>query len=250
MKVLDYSKGAMPLYMQISLDLKEKIESGVYEYGQNIPTELELQEYYDVSRITVRQAIGALEQEGLVIRTRGKGTVVSKREKIEELLTRIKSFTEEMRDRKIVPGTKTASVEKIGADERLADIFSCGVGDPLYHVERVRTGDGRAIVLFDSYISGQNELPLESGCYYGSLYSLMEEHGIGLPVGIEERFEATVADERIADALGIDVGAPVMKRVRTAWGRDLQVREYTTSYYNGMAYSYVIYAGTTDRSDK
>lgn len=82
MKTLDYSKGSVPLYVQIYQDLKEKINNKTYEYGQNIPTEFELQEAYGVSRITVRQAIQALEQEGLVIRARGKGTVVAKQERL------------------------------------------------------------------------------------------------------------------------------------------------------------------------
>lgn len=248
MKPLDYSKGAVPLYVQISQDLKEKIDTGVYEYGQNIPTEFELQEMYDVSRITVRQAIQSLEQEGLVVRARGKGTVVSKQEKIEELLTRIKSFTEEMRDRNMVPGTKFAEISQVRADEHLADVFSCPVDTLLYHVRRVRTANGKAIVLFDTYLLSQKELPLENERYYGSLYQLLEEQGIPHPVGIEEQFAAIIADETIGEALDVDAGSPIMKRVRMSFNKDLQVQEYTLSYYNGMNYTYVVYAGITDKT--
>lgn len=249
MNTLDYSKGAVPLYIQIYQDLKKKIETQVYEYGQNIPTEFELQEIYNVSRITVRQAIQALEQEGLVIRARGKGTVVAKQEKIEELLTRIKSFTEEMLDRNMIPGTKFAEIEKVEADEKLGDIFSCEVGRTLYHIKRVRTANGKAIVLFDTYIYSEKELQMENERYYGSLYQFLEQQGIATPVGIEERFEAAIADEAIGDALGINIGSPVMKRVRTAFNKDLQVQEYTVSYYDGASYSYVIYAGVTDKNN-
>ncbi len=249
MKMLDYSKGAVPLYMQISQDLKEKIMSGAYKYGQNIPTELELQELYSVSRITVRQALQSLEQEGLVVRARGKGTMVSGREKIEEQLTCIRSFTEEMRERNMIPGTKLAEVDKIKADERLADIFSCGINETLYHIRRVRTADGKAMVLFDSYIFSRKELPLESERYNGSLYQLLEEQGIERPVGVEERFEAIAADEETGRALDIEPGAPIMKRTRFSFNKDLQVQEYTVSYYNGADYAYVVYAGVTDRTD-
>lgn len=249
MKTLDYAKGALPLYVQIHQDLKEKIEAGVYEYGQNIPTEFELQELYGVSRITVRQAILALEQEGLVVRARGKGTVVSRQEKIEELLTRIRSFTEEMHDRNMTPGTKFAEVSRVQADGKLADIFSCGLGEPLYRIRRVRTANGKAIVLFDTYLSGSHEIPMENERYYGSLYQLLEQQGIAPPVGIEEQFEAVIADDAIAEALSIKVGAPVMKRIRIAFDKALTVQEYTVSYYNAANYTYVVYAGITDKNN-
>ncbi len=160
---------------------------------------------YNVSRITVRQAIQSLEQEGLIIRARGKGTVVSRQEKIEELLASIKSFTEEMRDRNMVPGTRLAEVSRIQADGKLADVFSCEVNDTLYRVRRVRTANGKEIVLFDTYLRSRKELPRDNGQYYGSLYQLLERQGIPHPVGVEEQFEATVADETISKALNISV---------------------------------------------
>ncbi|HIZ55007.1 MAG TPA: GntR family transcriptional regulator [Firmicutes bacterium] len=248
MKSLDYTKGAPPLYMQIYQDLKEKIIGKEYEYGKNIPTELELQEYYGVSRITVRQAIFSLEREGLVVRTRGKGTIVCKQEVIEELLSSIKSFTEEMRERNMIPGTKFAEVSKVQANETLADIFSCETGAPLYRIRRIRTANEKPIVLFDTYISGRYQLPLENEPYYGSLYRLLEDLGIQAPVGIEERFEAVTADSEIAGALGVHIGDPIMKRTRISFDSDVNVLEYTLSYYNAAHYTYVVYAGTTDKN--
>ena len=242
MSTLDYSKGAVPLYVQIYQELKEKILKNEYEYGQIIPTELELQELYGVSRITVRQAIQALEQEGMVSRARGKGTVVSRKEKIEELLTRIKSFTDEMKDRGMVPGTRWAEIAKLGADEKLAEIFSCQPGDPLYRIRRVRTADDVAIVLFDTYLPGTFSLPMEQEAYLGSLYELLAKQGVPAPTSIEEQFEAIIADKETAKALDIQPGAPVMKRVRTSFDRESNVQEYTLSYYNAARYTYVIHA--------
>ena len=148
-----------------------------------------------------------------------------------------------------MPGTRFAQISKVEADEKLADVFSCPVGAPLYRVKRVRTANGKAIVLFDTYLSVKGELPMDDGLYYDSLYGLLEQQGIPQPVGLEEQFEAMVADEAIGEALNIPVGAPVMKRVRTAFNKDLQVQEYTISYYNGANYTYVIYAGIADKNN-
>lgn len=248
MSKLDYTKGAAPLYMQIYQDLKDRIAREEYEYGQTLPTEAELQAYYDVSRITVRQAFSFLEQEGMVVRTRGRGTIVSRQSVIEELLTSIKSFTEEMRERNMSPGTKFAECRKEEADEELADIFSCKAGDPLYRIRRIRTADDRVIVLFDSYLSGRCNLPLNNNLYYGSLYQLLEDCGVHAPVGIKERFEAVIADQELSEALSLQVGAPIMRRTRTAFDSDQNVLEYTRSFYDAARYAYVVYAGVTGKS--
>lgn len=247
MKELDYSKSAPPLYVQVYRDLKEQIAGRVYDNGQSIPTETELQALYGVSRITVRQALAALEQEGLVVRVRGKGTMVSRQRVIEERLAGIKSFTEEMRERGMVPGTRAAHCERVTADETLAGIFACPVGAPLWRVRRVRTADSRVIVLFDSYLSGRCSLPLEDAHYHGSLYALLEAQGIYPPAGIRERFEAMVADEALAETLEIAVGDPVMFRTRIALDREQQVLEYTRSYYNAASYAYIVHVGVTEK---
>ena len=101
MKKLDDSKGAPPLYLQISNILREKIIKQEYEYGDHIPSEKEIQELYGVSRITARQAIQELEQDDMVKRARGKGTIVTFQPCIDEYLNTIRSFTDEMKERNL-----------------------------------------------------------------------------------------------------------------------------------------------------
>ena len=66
----------VPLYQQISNDLKDRITSQKIKVGEKLPTEMELSETYQVSRITAKHALNELEQLGLIIRTRGKGSFV------------------------------------------------------------------------------------------------------------------------------------------------------------------------------
>jgi len=84
-------EGHVPLYIQLKDLIQEKIESGVYAEGTAIPSERELCNMYEVSRITVRQAIERAVSEGLLVRRPGKGTYVSAR-KIHQPLERITSF--------------------------------------------------------------------------------------------------------------------------------------------------------------
>lgn len=71
-----YSNVSDPLYRKIAEDIKAAIRTGVWKYGQRIPSERELMPKYQVSRITARQALQIIEQEGLISRSRGKGSIV------------------------------------------------------------------------------------------------------------------------------------------------------------------------------
>ena len=74
MHKLDTTSGHLPYYKQIKEFYKKDILDGVLAVGDRVDSEMEIQEMYDVSRITARQAILELEQEGMVKRGRGKGT--------------------------------------------------------------------------------------------------------------------------------------------------------------------------------
>lgn len=234
------SKSAPALYIQIYQEIKDKISSGEYAAGRLIPTELEFQKYYGVSRITVRLALSSLEQEGLIERIRGKGTYVTKQNVIVEQLTCLKSFTDEMLERGITPGTKSAEVEMIKADKELADIYGCEEGDPFYRISRVRTANGSPIVLFITHLSAKYKLPKNSDKYYDSLYKLMKKAEVKSPADVQEWFEAIVADRDIGAALDIDIGSPIMKRTRITYDEEHKAIEYTVCYYDSTSYIYTI----------
>ncbi len=246
MKQLDTAKGAVPLYAQIYSLLKKDIERGIYGEGDSIPTEMELQERYGVSRITVRQAILALEQEGAVIRIRGKGTIVSHKPKFKETLSRIRSFTNEMLDHGMVPGSREVNVELVPAGKELAEIFSCSETEELYHITRVRTGDGKPIVRLETWLSLNVRLPLDAKAYEGSVYALLEQSGSAAPWAVEDQFEAVIADETVCKALDLPKGAPVMKRTRTGFDRKMNAQEYTIGYYDSQNYNYIVFLQNAD----
>ncbi len=241
MKPLDMTKGAAPLYSQIYASIKEDIEKGEYREGDNIPTEMELQEQYGVSRITVRQAVLALEQEGLLLRIRGKGTIVTGKPIFKENLNQIKSFTDEMLDRGMTPGSQNVTIELVPAGPELAAVFSCEETKEIYHLSRVRTGNGKPLVLFETWLCLSVPIPLDSEAYRESVYALLKKSGAESPVSVEDQFEAVIADETVRKALSLSKGAPVMKRIRKGTNRKGSVQEYTIGYYDSRNYSYVIH---------
>jgi len=70
----------VPLYIQLRDGIKEKVLEGVWQVGEQIPTENELMDEYDVSRATVRNAISSLVNEGFLVKQRGRGTFVARKQ--------------------------------------------------------------------------------------------------------------------------------------------------------------------------
>lgn len=237
---LNHSKEAMPLYLQIKNHLKAQIENKEYQLNDVIPGELELEKLYDVSRITVRQAILELEREGYVARARGKGTTVIYNDKINEFLFEIKSFTKEMEDRGIVPSTKYVDIKKIAADDEIARIFNIQVGDNVYLLHRIRCGDGEPVVVFHTYLNTKYPFPLDKQKYANSMYDVFDEIGVKKPVRVCETFEAISASETIAKELEIQVGSPIFFRVRKSFDKHDEIVEYSLCYYPGNKYTYSI----------
>lgn len=237
---LDYSKGAIPLYLQVNKVLKQKIESKEYPYGSLLPSEVELESYFGVSRITVRQAIAELEKEGYVKRARGKGTTITYSEKIDENLSAIRRFTTEMKDRGLQPGTLFAHIEKIKANKDVAEHLDVNIEENVYCLYRIRSADNEPLVVFESYIPCMFELPLDDSLYYDSMYDVFEKVGMGMPKVVNENFQAMLADERLSKALQVKKGSAIFKRIRTAYDENNKPIEYTISYYRGDRYSYSI----------
>src|SRR5713226_4658565 len=102
----------IPMYYQIMNQLREKISAGEYTVDSALPPERELVESYQVSRMTIRQAISELVNEGILVGRRGIGTFVAP-PKIEQPLNRLTSFTEDMAQRGMQGGSRRVSFKEI-----------------------------------------------------------------------------------------------------------------------------------------
>lgn len=238
--MLNHGKGAMPLYLQIKEILKQHIEAKHYAYGSLLPSEQELENTYKVSRITVRQAIAELENDGYVKRERGKGTTIIYNDKIDESLGEIRSFTKEMEERGMKAGTAYAKIEKMPASLNVATHLEIAENDPIFHLYRIRTGNDEPVVIFETYLNGKYDFPLDDAQYYGAMYDLFEQVGVHKPVLVKEKFEAMLADESLSNGLKIPVGSAIFKRERVSYNVNNEVIEYTISYYRGDRYSYSV----------
>jgi GntR family transcriptional regulator len=167
-------KSPIPVYYQLAAEIRRKIDEGIWPPGHCIDSERILAEEYNLSRMTVRQAIGELVQAGILTREKGKGTFVCE-PKIKQ--RDIMSFTEMMNEMGADFKTEVIAFERIEADE---DKFTILNTDELYKIHRLRIVKDiiiaeEIIYIPCNYISDITAIQLK-----GSFYSLLDANGLSL----------------------------------------------------------------------
>ncbi len=226
----------LPLYYQLKEVLKAKIESGELRPHERIPSETELVQLFHVSRMTVRQALVELENEGFIRRRQGQGTFVAE-PKLRQGLLRLTSFTEDMRARGMRPGARVLEVRLLQAPELLPRL-KAEPEEEFVKIQRVRLADGEPMALETSFLRrrfcpGIEELDLTDR----SLYETLRER-FGLELGwAEQAIEAKLADEYEAEVLRVQVGTPMLLMERTTYLADGSTPiEHVRSSYRGDRY--------------
>ena len=174
MKIVDASN-PIPKYLQISFWLKELIETGRYQRGEQLPSEVELARMCDVTRTTVRQAIAELTAEGLLRKEKGTGTFVSALAPAElrHKLEHISSTTDLMQDSGIKQSTRVLEKRVMQATPEIAGVLFLGSNKKVIYVRRVRIGDGTPYVYEESYLPGDKFDGIQDMNLVGSMYKIM-----------------------------------------------------------------------------
>ncbi len=229
----------IPIYYQLEQYIKEKIEKGEWQPGEIIPSERELAEMYDISRMTVRQAVNNLVNDGYLIRRRGKGTFVAA-QKIEQPLKGLTSFSEDMRARGMEPDTIVLGFETVPASGKLAEWLAVKEGDALYEIRRLRLADGSPMALETLYIPVHLVPGLTRDVVSGPVYEFIEKEK-GLIIGSAvQTLEASVARKLEAEHLQVKEGAPVLLLERRTYLDDGRPLEVVKSVYRGDRYKFIV----------
>ncbi|GAM60931.1 transcriptional regulator [Vibrio ishigakensis] len=129
-----------PRYLQIADTLIERISSGELPAGSMLPTEGELQQEFDVSRVTIRKAMQKLVEKDLLFRQRGSGTYV-KAPKAQHNALQLSGFVEEVSAQGKTPSSKIITFELIECDELVAEKLELDLGEEVYSIRRLRLID-------------------------------------------------------------------------------------------------------------
>jgi GntR family transcriptional regulator len=207
----------VPLYYQLKETLREEIISGTFKPGNPFPSETLLCEQFEVSRFTVRQAVGDLVREGLLTRQQGKGTFVTA-PKIDQDLLGFYSFSREMASKGHSVTGRVLSITKIPPRKRHQHLFSLKEDELVYQVFRLRFVNGEPVILEKIYLPASlcPELEQYDLSSTPQLYKIFHDvYGLEL-TGVSKALEPSLADQYEASVLGIKPGAAVLLIDRTS----------------------------------
>lgn len=236
-RIIERSK-VVPLYYQLVEILSEKIDSGELQPGEPIPSELQLQEQYGISRTTVRQAIARLVVAGKLRTAQGKGTFVAE-PKVEETVETITSLSQQLLSRNIKPGTRVLGLAVMSPSPRVAEALNLSQQSAVVRLERLRLADDEPLGVSVAYLPIDLVPGLaEKGLNNESLYEVLEgEFGLVLQEA-DESVSASAATEREAQLLGIPAGAPVLLVTRTTYLADGHPIEHSRTVFRADRYRY------------
>ncbi|HET7658643.1 MAG TPA: GntR family transcriptional regulator, partial [Bacillales bacterium] len=209
----------LPIYFQLEEAIKHRIENGDWSPGDMIQSEREFAEQHKISRMTVRQAINNLVNDGYLYRQKGRGTFVAMK-KFEQKLPVLTSFTEDMKTRGMKAGSKLIRFKIIPSVVEMAEELKIPLYDPIYEIQRVRLADDLPMALETTAIPANLVHGLTEEHAKGSLYEYIEEN-LSSPIhSAKQMIEASAARESESEYLGIKKGSPVLLIQRTTYLSD------------------------------
>lgn len=233
-----FATGAGPLYLQLQRRIADAMAHGILAPGSSLPAERDIAAMTGLSRVTVRKAVEALVAQGLLIQKRGSGTYVApKVERLEQALSLLTSFTEDMarRGKSVESVWISRSIQPPTPEEVMA--LGLGGGDRVARLERVRRSDGIPLAIERASIP-THVLP-DPEAVETSLYALLETSG-HRPVRAVQRISAANLGPRDAELLGVPPGAAGLRIERIGYLANGRVVEFTRSLYRGDAYDFAV----------
>jgi len=232
-----------PLYLQIQDILIREIQAGVYGTEGKLPSERELAERFEVSRMTARQALQSLHQHGLVYAQVGKGTFV-RQAAFKQGLESLSSFTEDIRALGQVPHSQVLFAQVLPADELVAQRLHIPLHSPVAVLKRLRLANQQPLAIETAHLPHVRcpNLLNHHDFTHESLYRVLQEvYGIRLSHA-EQTFRADLADSTEQRLLNMPDSTPyiVLRVTRVTFDSTDQPIEYVSSAYHGAHYEFQV----------
>ncbi|WP_341535037.1 GntR family transcriptional regulator [Acetobacter sacchari] len=224
-----------PLYIQVNDRLRALIDRGTLRRGDAIPAERDLAEMIGVSRVTVRKAFVELVEAGVLIQKKGAGTFVAGR--IEQPLSRLLGFSEDMRARGFEPGSVWLRREESVASPDEAMALGIAPHAPVLRLKRIRMANGQPMAIETAVMSAQFGLRLQD--IEESLYDAVRKRDL-LPVRALQRIRARMGAVSEIELLHLEKASAVLAIERRSFLADGRVLEVTFSCYRADLYDFVV----------
>ncbi len=237
-------KSPIPAYYQLKNLLLDKIRAGEYKAGDCVPSERELSDSLNISRMTARQAINLLAQEGYLVREKGKGTFVN-HSKFQQ--KNIDSFSKTVHTSGKTPSTIVLGFDKDTQCFDIKKLLDVSLDETIVRIKRLRLADNEPIAIEELYIperlcAGIEELDLTHSFYeiIKDKYSIIIDH-------VDYTIEAKNANKEIQHLLDIAPGIPVLKISGITYSPAGSKLFYQRDLYRSDKYNYHVTIYATDK---
>lgn len=228
-------KSPIPVYFQLKNIILEKIKNSEYFEEGLIPSERELSDLLGISRMTVRQALSQLVNEGVLYREKGKGTFVSKRKIIQNNIT---SFSELVKRRGLIPSTEILYFNKDVNNHEIKKILDMEINESLYNLKRLRLANLNPIGIEEVFLPEKFFTGIDKYDLTTSLYSIIRDKYSLTISYIDNTIQAKNPTKDEKNLLKITSNKPVINIAGTACSADGVKLFYQNDTYRADEYQY------------
>lgn len=228
----------VPAYIRIHDAIKKEIDGGVWEIGQRLPSERDLADDYEVSRMTLRQAITLLVEEGILERRVGSGTYVASH-RVQEKMRGTTSFTEIVRSQGKTPSTQLISYQRKPANETEIQQLQLKATDTVVRMERVRFADNVPLVFEVASIPEKLIQSFNQEDITEHFFQTLTDNGYEIGKS-QQTIYAKNASERVANYLKVPKNHAVLALTQVSYFTDGRPFEYVHSQYVGDRFEFYL----------
>ena len=228
-------KGPVPLHSQLEKILRNKIVDGIWCENEMIPSENELSRMYGLSRMTVRNVITRLVQEGMLYRVQGKGTFVSEKKILSRPLSYM-GIREQLERKGYSSSTKLLYIKKQDANDKITKIFNSSEESKFFKVARLRFVKDLPFSLHIYWIPldmcpdlMKNQYDYENDQFC----DILKDNYQIIANKIIETLEIVGADKEKSEFLNVSKGYPLLCLEDTIFGMKDEVVEYSNVFFRG-----------------
>lgn len=224
----------LSLGQQVRAHVLEKIDSGEWREGDRIPSESQLAEHFDASRMTIHIALRDLAAEGVLVRRQGAGTFVATRRRQSTFLE-LRNIHSEIEERGNRHTTDVMLLERMHCDMGLATEMGVAPGSEVYHSVLLHRENDRPLQIEDRFVN-----PRFAPDYLDQDFTQITPYQHLMAAGpleeVEHIIQAVPADERSRQLLEMPAGDPVLLMRRRTWSRGM-VATSARLYHPGSRFS-------------
>ena len=219
-----------PIYIKIEKYLRELIDSEKIKPGELLPSENQLSEEFNVTRMTVRSAFNNLVKQGYIIRKRGIGSIVLGN-KVSDNMGAMESFTKEMLRKGYEVTTKLISLLVIEADDTIKERLNIEKGENVWEIKRVRYANGEPVSYMITYMPVKMFPNLKKDdCI--SLYNYIRDNNYNI-YKANRTLEAIISNAELINLLELDSEAPILHIEQVGILQNGEAFEYSHTYHYG-----------------